>query len=140
MKLFPLVWSNLKRKKVRTTFTVLSVFVSFLLFGFLVAVDNAFTSGVDVAGADRLLTIHKVSLIQPLPFTYGARIHEVPGVKAVTFANWFGGIYQDPKNFFGQMAVDPESFLAIYPEYLLTPAERAAWLADRQAAIVGEVT
>jgi putative ABC transport system permease protein len=137
MKLLPLVWSNLKRKKVRTTFTVLSVFVSFLLFGFLVAVDNAFTSGVDVAGADRLLTIHKVSLIQPLPATYGPRIQAVQGVKAVTFANWFGGIYQDPKNFFGQMAVDKDSFLELYPEYVLAPEQKKAWLADRAGAIIG---
>jgi putative ABC transport system permease protein len=137
MKLLPLVWSNLKRKKVRTTFTVLSVFVSFLLFGFLVAVDNAFTSGVDVAGADRLLTIHKVSLIQPLPATYGPRIQAVQGVKAVTFANWFGGIYQDPKNFFGQMAVDKDSFLGLYPEYVLPPEQKKAWLADRAGAIIG---
>jgi len=137
MKLFPLVWSNLKRKKVRTIFTVLSVFVSFLLFGFLVAVDNAFTSGVDVAGADRLLTIHKVSLIQPLPFTYGERIKAVPGVAGVTFANWFGGIYQDPKNFFGQMAVDKDTFLDLYPEYRLTPEQKKAWLSDRAGVLVG---
>lgn len=137
MKLFPLVWSNLKRKKVRTIFTVLSVFVSFLLFGFLVAVDNAFTSGVDVAGADRLLTIHKVSLIQPLPFTYGERIRAVPGVAGVTFANWFGGIYQDPKNFFGQMAVDKDTFLDLYPEYRLPPEQKRAWLSDRAGALIG---
>jgi putative ABC transport system permease protein len=137
MKFLPLVWSNLKRKKVRTVFTVLSVFVSFLLFGFLVAVDNAFTSGVDVAGADRLLTIHKVSLIQPLPFTYGDRIRAVPGVAGVSFANWFGGIYQDPKNFFGQMAVDKDTFLELYPEYRLPPEQRKAWLSDRAGAIIG---
>jgi len=137
MKFLPLVWSNLKRKKVRTIFTVLSVFVSFLLFGFLVAVDNAFTSGVDVAGADRLLTIHKVSLIQPLPFTYGERIKAVQGVRAITYANWFGGIYQDPKNFFGQMAVDKDTFLDLYPEYKLAPEQKKAWLSDRAGAIVG---
>ena len=137
MKFFPLVWSNLKRKKVRTIFTVLSVLVSFLLFGFLVAVDNAFTSGVDVAGADRLLTIHKVSLIQPLPATYGPRIKAMPGVEAVTFANWFGGIYQDPKNFFGQMAVDKDTFLDLYPEYVLPAEQKKAWLSDRAGAIIG---
>ncbi|HKH43275.1 MAG TPA: FtsX-like permease family protein [Thermoanaerobaculia bacterium] len=137
MKYLPLIWSNLKRKKTRTILTVLSVLVSFLLFGFLVAVDNAFTSGVDVAGADRLLVIHKVSLIQPLPATYGPRIKAVPGVEAVTFANWFGGIYQDPKNFFGQMAVDSETFLDLYPEYVLPEAQKKAWLADRAGALVG---
>ncbi len=137
MKFLPLVWSNLKRKKARTIFTVLSVFVSFVLFGALLAIDNAFTGGVELAGADRLLTIHKVALIQPLPATYGPRIKAVPGVEAVTFANWFGGIYQDPKNFFGQMAVDHETFLDLYPEYVLTPEQKKAWLSDRTGAIVG---
>ncbi len=137
MKFLPLVWSNLKRKKARTIFTVLSVFVSFVLFGALLAIDNAFTSGVDVAGADRLLTIHKVAIIQPLPATYGPRIKAVPGVEAVTFANWFGGVYQDPKNFFGQMAVDHETFLDLYPEYILTPEQKKAWLSDRAGAIIG---
>ncbi len=137
MKYLPLIWSNLKRKKARTIFTVLSVFVSFVLFGALLAIDNAFTSGVDVAGADRLLTIHKVSLIQPLPATYGPRIKAMPGVEAVTFANWFGGIYQDPKNFFAQMAVDKDTFLDLYPEYILPEAQKKAWLSDRAGAIIG---
>ena len=137
MKYLPLIWSNLKRKKVRTLFTILSVLVSFLLFGILGAVDAAFNMGVDVSGADRLLTIHKVSLIQPLPFTYGDRIKAVEGVKAVTFASWFGGIYQDPKNFFGQMAVDHATFLDLYPEYILPEEQKKAWLADRSGAIIG---
>lgn len=137
MKYLPLIWSNLKRKKARTIFTVLSVFVSFVLFGALLAIDNAFTSGVDVAGADRLLTIHKVSLIQPLPATYGPRIKATPGVEAVTFANWFGGIYQDPKNFFAQMAVDKDTFLNLYPEYILPEAQKKAWLSDRAGVLIG---
>jgi putative ABC transport system permease protein len=137
MKFLPLIWSNLKRKKARTIFTVLSVFISFVLFGALLALSNAFTSGVEVAGADRLLTIHKVSLIQPLPATYGPRIKVMPGIEAVTFANWFGGIYQDPKNFFGQMAVDKDTFLDLYPEYILPPEQKKAWLADRAGVIIG---
>jgi putative ABC transport system permease protein len=140
MRFLPLVWGSLKRRKARTLFTVLSVLVSFLLFGYLMAIRQAFRMGVDVSGADRLLTIHKVSLIQPLPVSYEDRIAQVPGVKQVTHATWFGGIYQDPKNFFGQMAVDPVSFLAIYPEYILKPEERKAWLADQQGAIVGIAT
>ena len=140
MRFLPLIWGSLKRRKARTFFTVLSVLVSFLLFGFLLAIRQAFRMGVDVSGADRLLTIHKVSLIQPLPVSYLDRIARTPGVQQVTHATWFGAVYQDPKNFFGQMAVEPETFLAIYPEYLLKPEERAAWLADRQGAIVGEVT
>ncbi|HXO19366.1 MAG TPA: FtsX-like permease family protein [Thermoanaerobaculia bacterium] len=140
MKFLPLLWGSLKRRKARTTFTVLSIVFSFLLFGFLMAIRQAFRMGVDVSGADRLLSIHKVSLIQPLPISYLDRIAQVPGVKLVTHSTWFGGIYQDPKNFFGQMAVDPETFLTVYPEFILKPAERQAWLADRQGAIVGIAT
>jgi len=138
MKYFPLIWKNLWRRKLRTFFTVLSVLVSFLLFGILSAVDTAFTSGVEVSGADRLLTIHKVSLIQPLPISYFERIKAVSGVEKVTYMNWFGGIYQDPKNFFGQMAVDHETFLDLYPEYILSPEQKASWLANRSGVIIGK--
>lgn len=137
MKFFPLIWKNLWRRRLRTTFTVLAIVISFWLFGFLRAVDTAFTSGVEASGADRLLVIHKVSLIQPLPMTYKERIRAVEGVEALTHANWFGGIYQDPKNFFGQMAVEQESFLELYPEYILPEEQKKAWLADRSGAIVG---
>jgi putative ABC transport system permease protein len=138
MKYFPLIWKNLWRRKLRTFFTVLSVLVSFLLFGILSAVDTAFTSGVEVSGADRLLTIHKVALIQPLPISYFGRIQAVEGVEKATFMSWFGGIYQDPKNFFGQMAVDHETFLELYPEYILSPEEKAAWFSNRSGAIIGK--
>jgi putative ABC transport system permease protein len=137
MKYFPLIWKNLWRRKLRTFFTVLSVLVSFLLFGILSAVDTAFTSGVEVSGADRLLTIHKVSLIQPLPISYFGRIQAVEGIEKATYMSWFGGIYQDPKNFFGQMAVDHETFLDLYPEYILPPEQKAAWLANRSGVIIG---
>jgi putative ABC transport system permease protein len=137
MKHVHLIWKNLWRRKVRTLFTLLSVIASFATFGLLAAITNAFTSGVEVAGADRLLTIHKVSLIQPIPVTYLERIKNVEGVKEVSYANWFGGIYQDPKNFFGQMAVDQNTFLDLYPEYVLPEEQKKAWMADRSGAIVG---
>jgi putative ABC transport system permease protein len=140
MKYFPLVWSNLKRKKLRSAFTLLSIAVAFILFGYLAAIRIAFNAGVEVSGADRLLVVHKVSIIQPLPISYRERIAAVDGVEAVTHLNWFGGIYQDPKNFFGQMAVDPETFLELYPEYLLPEEQKRAWLADKAGAIVGRVT
>jgi putative ABC transport system permease protein len=140
MKYLPLIWKNLWRRKLRTFFTLFSVVVSFLLFAILSAVGTAFTAGVEVSGADRLLTLHKVSLIQPLPISYLERIRQVQGVEAVSHANWFGGIYQDPKNFFGQMAVDPQTFLDLYPEYILPEEQKKAWLADKAGAIVGRVT
>lgn len=138
MKYLHLLRKNLGRRKVRTVFTVLSIFVAFVLFTILSALKTGFEGGVELAGADRLITIHKVSLIQPLPEAYEADIETVDGVVDATPAVWFGGVYQDPRNFFGQIAVDSEEWLAMYPEYVLTPEEREAWLADRTGAIAGE--
>ena len=140
MRFFPLIWSNLKRKKVRTAFTLLSILVAFILFGYLSAIRTAFSAGIEMSGVDRLMVTHKVSIIQPLPVAYRDRIAAVSGVQQVTHANWFGGIYQDPKNFFPQMAVDPQTYLALYPELVLSDAEKRAWLADRSGAIVGRTT
>ncbi|MGH9374219.1 MAG: ABC transporter permease [Vicinamibacterales bacterium] len=137
MKFLPLVVRNLMRRKVRTIFTVLSIMIAFVLFGALMAIRAAFSMGVEVAGADRLMVIHKVSIIQPLPQSYGARIQATEGVTAVTHANWFGAYYQDPNSFFANMAVDPESWLQMYPEYQLPEDQKKAWIADRTGAIVG---
>jgi putative ABC transport system permease protein len=137
MKLLPLIWKNVWRRKIRTIFTLLSVFVAFLLFGILMTVRTAFTFGVDIAGLDRLVIIHKVSLIMPLPLAYLEKLKTVPGVEIVAHSSWFGGVYQDPSNFFAQMAVDPEPFMAVYKEFRLPPDQMAAWKADRQGAIIG---
>ena len=137
MKYFPLVLRNLMRRKVRTTFTILSIVVAFVLFGFLMTIRAAFAMGVDLAGADRLMVIHRVSIIQPLPQSYGPKIRATPGVTDLTHANWFGGYYQEPTNFIANMAVDPESWLRMYPEFELPEEQKKAWLADRTAAIVG---
>lgn len=137
MKYLPLLWSSLWRKKVRTIFTLLSVFVAFLLFGLLMTIRGAFSFGVDIAGLDRLVLIHKVSLIMPLPVSYLERLRATEGVSLVTHNTWFGGVYQDPSNFFAQIAVEPESFLQVYPEYRVPPDQLAAWAADRQGVIVG---
>ncbi len=137
MKYLPLVWRNLLRRKVRTTFTLLSILIAFVLFGILMAIRVAFTMGVEVAGADRLMTIHKVSLIQPLPKSYEGRIRSLEGVTDVSHANWFGAYYQTTANQFANMAVDPESWLRMYPEFELTPEQKTAWLEDRTGAIVG---
>jgi putative ABC transport system permease protein len=137
MKFLPLVWKNLMRRKLRTLFTLLSILVAFVLYGYLAAINAGFSLGIDVAGADRLLTIHKVSLIQPLPESHGPKIAAVEGVTAVTISTWFGGIYQDPRNFFAQIAVDPEPFLEMYPEYVLSGDQKKAWLGDRTGAIAG---
>ena len=137
MKFLPLLWKSLWRKKFRTIVTLLSVFVAFVLFGVLMTIRTAFTFGVDIAGIDRLVLIHKVSLIMPLPVSYLNRLSNTPGVETATHNSWFGGVYQDPSNFFAQIAVEPEPFMKIYPEYTLPPEQMKAWLDDRQGAIVG---
>ena len=140
MKYLHLIWRSLMRKKVRTLFTVLSVMVAFVLFAFLAAVNLAFSLGVDITGNDRLLTIHKVSLIQPLPIAYLEKIRQIDGVVNVGHYTWFGGIYQDKKNFFPQMAAQPEEVLRLYPEYLVPDEQQKAWFADRSGALVGRRT
>jgi putative ABC transport system permease protein len=137
MKFLPLVWSNLKRRKVRTSLTVLAMVASFFLFGVLMTLKSALSAGVEMAGAERLVVQNKVSIIQPLPEGYKARIAQVPGVEVATYASWFGGIYQDPKNFFAQIAVEPEAYLRIYPELVLPDEQKQAWLADRIGAVAG---
>ena len=137
MKYFVLVWSNLKRRKLRTILTLLSIMVAFLLFGYLGAIRQAFSQGVDVAGVDRLIVRHKVSIIQLLTESYESRIEQVPGVAGATHQTWFGGIYQEPRNFFAQIVVNQEEFLDFYPEYLVSDEHRAAWQATRSGALVG---
>jgi putative ABC transport system permease protein len=137
MKFLPLIWKNVWRRKFRTTFTLLSLFVAFLLFGLLMTIRAAFSLGIDVAGLDRLILIHKVSLIMPLPYAYLGRLQATPGVELATHQTWFNGIYQDPANFFANIAVEPEKFLKLYPEFRVPADQVDAWLADRQGALVG---
>jgi putative ABC transport system permease protein len=138
MKFVSLIWSSLKRKKLRTILTLLSIFVGFLLFGLLCIIKEAFTGGIKLAGADRLIVRHKVSLIMTLPVTYKQRMESLPGVASAVHFTWFNGIYQnEPKNFFASFPTEPEAFLKIFPEYLLSPEHKAAWLKTRNGAIVG---
>lgn len=137
MKFVHLIWSNLLRKKLRTSLTLLSVVVAFILFGFLAAIQQALVGGVALAGADRLMVREKVSIMKFLPISYEARIERIPGVDFATHQTWFGGIYQDPKNFFMQNPVEPEKFLKMHPEIILPPEEEKAWQATRTGAIIG---
>lgn len=140
MKFAHLIWSNLRRKKLRTSLTLLSIVVAFILFGFLSAIQQALVGGVELAGADRLVVRHKVSIINLLPVSYEARMDRIPGVDFATHQTWFGGIYQDPKNFFMQNPVEPEKFLKMHPEIILPPEQEKAWLATRTGAVVGRRT
>jgi putative ABC transport system permease protein len=137
MKFLPLLFANLTRKKLRTILTVGSFMVAMFLFGLLAAVRAGFRQGIDVAGADRLVVIGRTGVIQPLPLPYMARIRRLPGVKDVTHSTWFGGIYQDPKNFFAQFVIEPEDWRRMYPEFAVPDAEWRDFLADRQGVVIG---
>jgi putative ABC transport system permease protein len=140
VKYLHLIWRNLMRKKLRTTMTVLSIVVAFVLFALLGAIRLAFSMGVDIIGADRLIMIHKVSIIQLLPISYLEQLRRTDGVVDATHATWFGAIYQEPKNFFPQFPVDPEAYLRLYPEIVVQDEQKQAWLADRTGAMVGRKT
>jgi putative ABC transport system permease protein len=137
MKYLPLLFANLRRKKIRTLLTIGSFVVALFLFGVLAGISAGFRQGIDVAGADRLVVIGRTGVIQPLPFPYQERIRRLPGVKEVTNATWFGGIYQDPKNFFSQFVIEPAEWRSMYPEYKIADSEWQTFLADRQGVVVG---
>ena len=137
MRYLHLLLRNLGRRKVRTVFTFLAVVAAFFLFGFLMAVKNGFDAGIQIAGQKRLLTIHKVSIILQLPLRHLEQIRRVPGVAKATPNCWFGGVYVDKKNFFAQIAVEPEDYLEIYPEFVLPPEQKQAFLSTRTGAIAG---
>jgi len=137
MKYLVLILNNLKRHKLRTALTMLSILVAFLLFGYLAAIRTAFTAGIDVADLDRLIVRHKVSLVQLLPASYEARMEQIEGVDGAVGQTWFGGYYQEQRNQFAQMPVKPGEFLDMFPEYVLADEEKEAWLSTRTGAIAG---
>ena len=137
MKFAHLIWSNLKRRKLRTGLTLLSILIAFILFGYLSAIGRGLNQGVSVEGANRLVVRHRVSITQPLPQSYQARIGQLPGVALVTHANWFGGVYREPRNFFAQMPVIPEEWLQIYPEFVLKDEQKQNWFRTRTGAVAG---
>lgn len=136
MKYFHLIWAALFRRKSRTFLTLVSIMAAFVLFGLLDSVRQAFNAGDSVAGAGRLIVNSKMSMQQALPESLGARIAAVPGVSAVATANWFGGVYQDPRNQVISFAVSPNYF-DLYPEMSLPADQRASWDKTRTGAVVG---
>lgn len=140
MKYLPLLFVNLGRKKIRSMLTIGSFAIALFLFGLLGVIHMAFYQGVEVAGVDRLIVRNKTSLIMPLPIAYKQRLLQLDGVKDVTFATWFGGVYQDPKNFFPQFAVDVETYRNMYPEFVIADDQWQAFVGDRQGCIVGSKT
>ena len=140
MKYLALILANLFRKKIRLLLTLASFAVALFLFAFLAVVRDAFNRGGDVANASRLVTINRVSIIQPLPLSYRDKILRIPGVQLVTHDNWFGAVYQDEKNFFPQFAIDTENQLKVFPEFVVPDDQWNAFLKDRQGAVVGAAT
>lgn len=138
-KYLPLLWANLGRKRLRTGLTLASIIVAFLLFGVMQTLRVALTFSPDLAGVDRLVTLHKISIIQSFPLSYLNRIRAVDGVKVATTSNWFGGIYQDDRNQIGTLGVDVPTFLEVYDDYKVSPEVKEAWMKDRTSAIVGKV-
>jgi putative ABC transport system permease protein len=137
MKFRHLIFANLFRKKIRLLLTIGSFAVALFLFAFLSVVKDAFGRGADVAGADRLVIINRVSIIQPLPLSYRDKILRIQGVKAITHNNWFGGVYQEEKNFFPQFVIDVENQRTVIPELIVPDDQWANFVKDRQGAIAG---
>src|ERR1700675_3109021 len=140
MKFSRLVLANLFRKKVRLILTIGSFAIALVLFTFLAVVKSAFSRGTEIAGADRLVVVSRIGLMQLIPISHRDKILAIPGVKAVTHNNWFGGIYQDEKNFFPQFVIDPENQRQVIPELIVPEDQWSAFLKDRQGAIVGART
>ena len=137
MLILNLLFRNVWRHKARALLTLLGLIVATLAFGLLSTVVSAWYAGAEGSSNARLITRNAISLVFPLPISHGDRIRQVDGVANLSWANWFGGIYKEPKNFFPQFAIQAESYLALYPEYVLPEAERTAFLKDRRGAVIG---
>ncbi len=135
--LIKLAFRNAFRHKLRSGLTILGVAVAILAFGLLSTVIDAWYSGVEASASNRLVTRNAISLTFSLPLAYREKLRAVPGVTSVCPGNWFGGVYIDEKNFFPNFAYEPNTLLELYPEYLVEPAQRAAFLRDRKGCLVG---
>lgn len=138
MLIVRLLFKNAFRHKFRAFLTILSIAIAILAFVMLRTVIGAWYAGVDASSASRLVSRNAVSIIFPLPLSYKDRIQQIDGVHLVSYGNWFGGIYIDEKNFFANFAVEPKTYLDLYPEYVLAPKERDAFLKDRKAFAAGK--
>jgi putative ABC transport system permease protein len=136
-KYLPLLWANLGRKRLRTSLTLASIIVAFLLFGLMQTLRVAMTGSPELAGIDRLITMHKTSFVQSLPLAYLNRVKGVDGIVVATSQDWFGGVYQEDRNQIAAFAVEAPTFFEVYGEYKLTPEEKQSFLQDRTAVIVG---
>jgi putative ABC transport system permease protein len=137
MYLLKLIFRNSLRHRLRTALTTLGIVIAVLAFGLLQTVVDAWYAGAEAASSTRLITRNSISLVFPLPINYADRIRQVAGVKRISWANWFGGVYISERNFFPQLAVEPRSYFELYPEYVVAPEQMKAFLLDRKGCAVG---
>ena len=135
--LIKLIFRNAFRHKLRSFLTIVGVAVAVLAFGLLRTLVGLWYLGVESSSATRLVTRNAISLVFPLPLSYKDRIRQIPGVSQVSWGSWFGGVYIEEKNFFPNFAVEPQSYLQLYPEFILPPEEQSAFLHDRKGAVAG---
>src|SRR5450432_1615236 len=132
-----LVIKNALRHKLRTTLTIVGIVVAITAFGLLRTIVEAWYAGAEATSSARLVTRNSISLVFSMPLTYAQKIRQVPGVAAVSWANWFGGVYITERNFFPQFAIDGATYLDMYPEFVIKPEEKKAFMVDRTGAVVG---
>ncbi|MDQ1278583.1 MAG: putative transport system permease protein [Thermodesulfobacteriota bacterium] len=137
MMILKILFRNAFHSKLRSGLTILGIAVAILAFGLLRTVISSWYAGVEAASTSRLVTRNAISILFTLPLSYNEKIRQHEGVKMVSYGNWFGGIYIDEKNFFPNFCVEPRTYLAIYPEFVLAPAEKKAFLADRKGFVAG---
>ena len=139
MSWISLTWANLTRRKLRLVFTLLSIILAFLMFGMLDALRTSLSMSVNLTGADRLIALSKVSIIDSFPVSHYEKTRAVEGVASVVHLNWFGGVYKEGTMQIPVFPMNVEEFFNVYPEVKITPEEFAAWKADRQGIVVGKV-
>jgi len=138
MNTLSLMFVNFRRKRVRKLLTVCSFAIALFLFGVLAIIYDSFYQPIEVAGADRLIVQNKISIIMPLPYSYYEKLKRIDGIDLVSFAFWFGGVYQSERNFFMQFAVDTETWSQMFPEFIIPPEQLKAFTEDRQGCIIGQ--
>lgn len=137
MLIFKLILKNAFRSKLRSALTIIGLALAIIAFGFLRTVVEAWYAGVEASSASRLVTRNSISLIFRLPVAYKEKIRQIEGVEFVSYGQWFGGVYIDQKNFFANFAVEPKTYLELYPEYILSDEQKKAFLRDRKGAVAG---
>lgn len=138
MKDFYLIYKNLTRKKMRLFLTTFAIFIAFLIFGAIMSLRSALNAGVEMSADNRLVVVHKTSFTNPLPYAYVNKVKAIEGVKDVTHANWFGGYFKEPRNQVVSLAVDPQSYMTVYPELVVEPEQLSRWYKNQTGILVGE--